>query len=319
MFKPGMLNKYNFINIISVAMAGVTGGLYLYTIYPYYFNHPVTSAILYVILFFMICVFAGRVKRSVWNMIENKWFYIIESLIFLGLPVYFIMHGYNNYWNIAGVLLLGYLIIYTSSNVRENIIRLEVFLISPVFYYGMIFQNSFFTEAIFAVSFLLLIDRMIDKNRIDHYFIMSAVILAFLVFINPFLGVLFIVFSTYRLRQDITRGVLFFLIACVAYYFMISLLKGQVTVLSLPFTNISIAILLPLILLLISAVYAGWISRNIYEVLFSSSLLMFITVLIYSSSLQVPRATLLSVIYPLFIFAIRDSNTKEYIGKILED
>lgn len=314
-----MLNKYNFINIISVAMAGVTGGLYLYTIYPYYFNHPITSAILYVILFFMICVFAGRVKRSVWNMIENKWFYIIESLIFLGLPVYFIMHGYNNYWNIAGVLLLGYLIIYTSSNVRENIIRLEVFLISPVFYYGMIFQSSFFTEAIFAISFLLLIDRMIDKDRIDHYFIMSAVILAFIVFINPFLGVLFIVFSTYRLRQGIKRGVLFLLIACVAYYFMISLLKGQVTVLSLPFSNISIAIILPLILLLISAVYAGWISRNIYEVLFSSSLLMFITVLIYNSTLQVPRANLLSVIYPLFIFAIRDSNTKEYIGKILED
>jgi hypothetical protein len=319
MFKPGILNKYNFINIISVGMASITGGLYLYIIYPFYFNRPVSSSLLYTFLLFMICLFAGRIKKSVWNRIDNKWFYIIESLIFLGLPTYFILQGFNNYWNTAGYLLLGYLLIYTSSTIRENITKLVIILLSPVYYYGMIFLNSFFTETIFAVSFLLLIDKMINKNMIDHYFIVSAIVLAFLVFINPFLGVLFLVYCTYRFSHDLKGGVLFLMISCVSYYFMISLLKKQIVVLSIPFNHFSIGIILLLTLILISAVYSGWICRNIYEVFFSSSILLFTTISIYDSSSRIPHATLLSVIYPLFIFAIRDYNSKEYLGLILED
>jgi hypothetical protein len=319
MFKPGMLNKHNVINILSASMAAITSGLYLFTIYPNYFSRPVTSSLLYAFLFFMICFFAGRIKKSVWNKIDNKWFYIIESLIFLGLPVYFIIHGFNNYWNTAGILLLGYLIIYTSSTIRENIIKLVIILLSPVYYYGMVFLNSFFTETIFAVSFLLLIDKMINKKMIDHYFIMSAIVLAFLIFINPFLGVLFLIFCIFHFRNTISRGILFLMICGVSYYFMITLLTNHVMVLSLPFTHLSIELIVLLLLLIILSVYSGWISRNIYEVFFSSSIQLFTTILIYGSSFQIPHATLLSVIYPLFIFSIRDYNSKEYIGLVLEE
>jgi uncharacterized membrane protein YkvI len=73
-------------------------------------------------------------------------------------------------------------------------------------------------------------------------------------------------------------------------------------------------------------VYSGWISRNIYEVFFSSSLIILITIIIYTLSNQFPFmpllntiAPLLSTIFPLLIFAVRDYDTEEYIGKILDD
>src|ERR1035437_5905278 len=238
-----MLNKHNFINIISSSLAGITGRLYLYTLFPDFFRHPVASTFLYAILFFMICFFAGRIKRSVWNILDKKWFYILESVIVLGLLAFSYIIGFFNYWNSAGIILLGYLIIYTSRTIRENIIKFIFFLLSPVFYYGLFFQNSFFTETIFAVSFLLLMDRIFIRGSIDHYFIMSSIILAFLVFINPFLAILLFVYAAYCFKQELKKGGQFLLIAAISFYFMESLLKNQVVVLSLPHLNISIWII----------------------------------------------------------------------------
>jgi hypothetical protein len=193
-------------------LPGITGGLYLYTLFPDYFKHPVASAFLYAIFFFMICLFAGRVKRSVWNLLGKKWLYTLEAVIVLALLAYSYINGVFNYWNSAGIILLGYLIIFTSRTIRENIIKFIFFLFSPVFYYGMFFHNSFFTETIFAVSFLLLMDRIFTRGSIDHYFIMSAIILAFLVFINPFLAILFFVFATYCFKQELKKGGCFYLL-----------------------------------------------------------------------------------------------------------
>jgi hypothetical protein len=274
----------------------------------------------------MICLFAGRIKRSVWDMLDKKWLYILESILVLGFLSFSFINGFFNYWNSAGVILLGYLIIFTSRTIRENIIKFIFFLLSPVFYYGMFFQNSYFTETLFAISFLLLMEKIFTKGSIDHYFIMSAIILAFLIFINPFLLVLFFVFCTYNFRQELSKWVQFFLIGTVAYYFIESFLKNQVVVLSLPHLNISIWMTILLILIFISAVYSGWISRNVYEVFFSSSLIIFITIIIYATSIQSSLMPLLNIItplfsaiFPLFIFAVRDYDTEEYIGKILDD
>jgi hypothetical protein len=321
-----MFNKFNFINIISASIAGIIGGLYLFTLFPDYFSHPVSSAVLYAIMFFMICLFAGRISRSVWNMIKEKWLYISESIIVLGMLAFSFTHGFFNYWNSAGVILLGYLIIFTSRTTRENIIKFIFLLLSPVFYYGIFFQNSFFTETIFAISFLLLMEKIYTRRGVDHYFIMSAIILAFLVFINPFLVILFFIFLAYNFRQELKKGGLFFLVAAVSFYFMESLLKNQVVVLSLPHLSPSVWMIILSILIFISAVYSGWISRNIYEVFFSSSLIILITILIYAISIQTPlilllytMTPLLSTIAPLLIFAIRDYDTEKYLGKILDD
>jgi hypothetical protein len=321
-----MLNKFNFINIISTSLAGITGSLYLYTLFPAYFQHPVSSALLYAILFFMICFFAGRIQISVWNMLDKKWFYILESILVLGLLGYFYINGNFNYWNSAGILLLGYLIIYTSSTIRENIIKFIFFLLSPVFYYGLLYQSSYFTETIFAVSFILLMDKIFTTGRIDHYFIMSAIILAFLVFINPFLSILFFVFCTHRFRQELKSGILFVLIAAVSYYFLRSFLKNQVLVLSVPHLNFSMWVIILLILIFVSAVYSGWISRNVYEVFFSSSVIILVAIIINGISIQLhfilflyTITPILSTIFPLLILSVRDYDTEKYIGKILDD
>src|ERR1035437_1400764 len=283
-----MLNKHNFINIISSSLAGITGGLYLYTLFPDYFRHPVASAFLYAFFFFMICLFAGRIKRSVWNMLDKKWFYILESILVVGLLAYSYSNGFFNYWNSAGIILLGYLIIYTSRTIRENIIKFIFFLLSPVFYYGLFFQKSFFTETIVAVSCVLLMDRIFIRGSIDRYFIMSSISLGFLVFINPFLSILFFVFVAYCFRQELNRGIQFLLISAVSFYFIESFLKNQVVVLSLPHLNISIWIIILLILIFVSTVYTGWISRNVYEVFFSSSLIILTTIIFYGISIRAP-------------------------------
>ena len=321
-----MFNKFNFINIISASLAGISGGLYLFTLFPDYFSHPIASSFLYAIFFFMICLFAGRISRSVWNVLDNKWLYIFESIIVIGMLAFSYMNSFFNYWNSAGVILLGYLIIYTSRTVRENVIKFIFFLLSPVFYYGLFFHNSFFTETIFAISFLLLMEKMFTKGTVDHYFVMSAIILAFLIFINPFLVLLFFIFAAYFFKQDLNKGWLFLLIAAAAYYFIKSLLINQVVVLSLPHMNISFWMILLLTLIFILAVYSGWISRNVYEVFFSSSLIILITILLYTFTFHVPLllriytlTPLLSTILPLLIFAVRDYDTEEYLGKILDD
>jgi hypothetical protein len=76
----------------------------------------------------------------------------------------------------------------------------------------------------------------------------------------------------------------------------------------------------------VTAVYTGWISRNVYEVFFSSSLIIFTTIILYGISIRAPLilllnfiTPLLSTIFPLLIFAVRDYNSEEYIGKILDD
>jgi hypothetical protein len=321
-----MFNKFNFINIISASLAGISGGLYLFTLFPDYFSHPIASSFMYAIFFFMICLFAGRITRSVWNVLDNKWLYVFEAIIVIGMLAFSYMNSFFNYWNSAGVVLLGYLIIYTSKTVRENIIKFILFLLSPVFYYGLFFHYSFFTETIFAISFLLLMEKMFTKSTIDHYFVMSAVILAFLIFINPFLAILIFVFTAYYFKQDLNKGGLFLLIAAIAYYFIKSLLINHVVVLSLPHMNISFWTVILSILMFVSAVYSGWISRNIYEVLFSSSLIILITLLLYAFAFQTSfliriytLTPLLSTILPLLIFAVRDYDTDEFLGKILDD
>ena len=321
-----MFNKFNFINIISASLAGISGGLYLFTLFPDYFSHPIASSFLYAVFFFMICMFAGRISRSIWNILNNKWLYIVESIIVIAMLGFSYMNSFFNYWNSAGVILLCYLIIYTSKTVRENIIKFIFFLLSPVFYYGLFFHNSFFTETIFAISFLLLMEKMFAKGTIDHYFVMSAIILAFLIFINPFLVILFFVFAAYYFKQDLKKGWLFLLIAVVAYYFIKSLLINQVVVLSLPHMNISFWMIILSMLIFVLTVYAGWISRNVYEVFFSSSLIILITILIYTFTFNAPLliriytlTPLLSTILPLLIFAVRDYDTEEYLGKILDD
>ena len=321
-----MLNKYNLINIISAALAGIIGGLYLYTIFPNLFTHPVQTSILYTILFFMICLFAGRIKRSVWKMLNKNWLNISESIFVIVLLLYSLKGDIFNYWNSAGIILAAYLIIFTSKTIRENTIKFIFFLVSPVFYYGLLYQNSFFTETIFAVSFLILIENIFSNRKIDHYFIMSAIVLSFLVFINPFLAILFIVFCSYHFRQEYKRGLLFLLIAVVAFYFINSFLKDQFMILSLHHLNISFGIILFLILIIISAIYSGWVSRNVYEVFFSSSIIILAAIIVYCISLNTPLilllltiTPLLSSIFPLLIFAVRDYETREYLGKILED
>jgi hypothetical protein len=321
-----MLNRYNFINIISSSLAGITGGLYLFTLFPDYFRHPVSAAFMYIIFFFMICVFAGRIKRSVWNLLNKNWLYILESILVLGLLAFSIFNGFFNYWNSAGIILLCYLIIFTSRTIRENIIKFTFFLLSPVFYYGIFFQNSFYTEAIFAISFLLLIEKLFSRESIDHYFIMSAIILAFLVFINPYLLILFFSFGVYKFRQELNRGLQFILIAAIAYYFIESFLNNQVRVLSLQDLTLSIWMIILSVLILLSAVYSGLISRTVYEVFFASSLIILAAIIIGGATIQVPftiflykTSPLLSITYPLLIFAIRDYDTEEYIGKILDD
>jgi hypothetical protein len=317
--KPGMLNRYNLINQISVALAGITGSLYLYKIFPIYFKHPASTALLYAVGFFMICFFAGRVKRTIWKSLDNNWFYALEGIIFLGFPVYSFLNGSFNYWDSAGIILLGYIIIFTSSTIRENIIKLIMVIISPVFYFGMIYQNSYFTETVFAISFLLLMDRIFKGGLIGHYFIMSALILAFLIFINPFLALLFIAFSTYSFRQNLKQEGAFLAIVFIAYYFLNSFLTNRISVLTLPLPAISIITAVLLILFLLLAVYSGWIGRTVYEIFFSSSVIMAVVILIFSSDLFSLNILFLSTLFPLLIFSVRDQDTKEYLGIILED
>jgi hypothetical protein len=314
-----MLNKFNFINIIAAAFAGITGGLYIYFIFPGYFSHPVSSSILFAIILFMICFFAGRIKRSTWAILDNKWFYIFESLIVVIIVVLSYLYGYRNYANEAGILLLGYLIIYHSRTVRENIIKFVLLLVSPIFYYGIVFGGGFFTETIFAVSFLLLMDKMFDRNKIDYNFILSAAVSGFLVLLNPFLSVLFLTFCAYKFRQDLIRGTVFIFAWGLSVYILNVLLNAQVKF--FPYDGFSLSawfILLTIILAVIS-LYSGWISRSIYEVFFTAGMFIFVTIIICLSSFNYYFPQILSAAYPLFIVAIRDFRSQKYTGKITDD
>jgi hypothetical protein len=314
-----MLNKSNIINIIAAALAAITGGLYIYIILPGYFSHPISTSLLYALLFFLICFFAGRVKRSIWAILDKKWFYIIESLIVVIIIVLSYAYGFRNYVNETGILMLGYLIIYHSRTVRENIIKFILFLISPVFYYGMVFGGSFFTETVFTVSLLMLMDKMFDRDKVDYNFILSAVISGFLVLINPFLSILILVFCIYRFRQDLLRGGTFILVWSVSVYVLNLLLRDHVKFFSFDGFSFSLLIILTIITIIAVSIYSGWISRSIYDVFFSAGIFIFIAMIICVGSLSYYFPQILSAAYPLFIVSIRDYRSQKQAGKIADD
>jgi len=314
-----MLNRFNIINILATALAGITGGLYLYIIFPTVFSHPVSSSILYAILLFMICFFAGRIKRSIWQTLDKKWFYILESLIVVTIIVISYIYGFRNYVNEAGIILLGYLIIYNSRTIRENIIKFILFLISPVFYIGIVYGGSYFTETIFAISFLLLMDNMFDRDKIDYNFILSAAVSGFLILFNPFLSVIILGFSAYRFRQDLLRGMIFIFLCGISVFALNLILKDQVKFFSPGGFNLSALAIMLIIILTGITFYTGWISRTIYEVFFSAGIFVFIAIIIFMSSFNYYFPQILSTTYPLFIVAIRDFRSHKYLGKITDD
>jgi hypothetical protein len=314
-----MFNKYNFINIGLAAIAGITGGIYLYDLFPGYFSHPATSGFLYAVLLFMICYFAGRTSRSTWKPLDNKWFYSAESVIIVLLIILSYMYGHFDYWNSAGILLLGYIIIYHSKTIRENIIKFVLVFISPVFYYGIIFHHSFFTETIFAAAFLLLMDFQSDSERKDYNLILSSVIIGFLAFINPLLSILFLVFLIYRFRQNWGKGIIFILTGILSYYFIVSFLSDHIRFLSLTGFDFPVWTFVIFGISVIAAIYSGWISRNIYEVFFSSALIIFMLIIICGFSIQSFFPQILSLAYPLLILGIRDYSSENYLGKKLVD
>jgi hypothetical protein len=97
------------------------------------------------------------------------------------------------------------------------------------------------------------------------------------------------------------------------------LLKGQVKFFPLAVFNFSVWIIILVILLSVGSLYAGWISRNIYEVFFSAGLFIFITIFICFGSLSNLFPQILSAAYPLFIVAIRDFRNQKFTGKVTDD
>lgn len=306
-----MFAKYNFINIISLLLAGGISSVYFYVLGVPFTRYIVAASLVYFIFFILILFLTGNIEREKYSFLKNKLFQFGEIFILLLLIFFSLVFRGLDYWSAAGMFILGLIIVFDSRSVRENVTRFILLIISPVFYTGLILQHGFFTEVIFFISFLIMAESFTKKKT---NYIITAAALGFISLFNPYLLILYTVFLFYFFRDNYIGGVMFAFISLLAY-FAIRLYLGMT--LSPAGISMETGYIIPA---LIVSVYVGFMVRSVREAVFLGGVLISVSVLIKFALFKYPEGILiLSAIYPMFIISLEDYRSEKWLGKILDN
>lgn len=310
-----MFKKYNFINIICLTAAGIISSVYFYIIGTPLTRYIIPASIIYFIFFILIFLLTGNIQRKNFTFLKNNVFITGEVIILLVFILTSFMLKELDYWNAAGIFILGLIIIFESSSLRENIVRFLFLIVSPVFYTGLLLKHAYFTEVIFFSAFIILAEKLLQHRKsLINYFI-TAASLGFILLFNPYLVLLYIIFSLYYFRMDLLKRGLPFIAATIVVVLILQYFMR------VPFYPEGVGLnyyqMIPLIIL---SIYAGLITRTIREVIFSAAILITIAVLVKMSSGNYGAVVLLlSTLFPMLIISSGDYKTEKWIGKILTD
>lgn len=310
-----MFNKYNFINIICLLLAGIISSVYFYIIGAALTRHIIPASIVYFIFFVLIFILTGNIQKKNFIFLKNKLFITGEFIILLVLIITALILRELDYWNSAGIFILGLIIIFESSSLRENIVRFLFLIVSPVFYTGLLLKHAYFTEVIFFCAFIILAEKILQHRKSAVNYFITAASLGFILLFNPYLILLYTVFFLYFFRMELLKKGLPFL--AVTVIFSILMLNTIKMDLYPDGMELNFGLMIPLIL---AAIYAGLITRNIREVVFSAAILILTAVIVKAVSGSYAIAILLlSTLFPMLIISSGDYRSEKWLGKILSD
>ena len=205
-------------------------------------------------------------------------------LFIISAPFYFLKNA--GYLESAGLIFYLGSVVYLSKTIRENILRIIILITSPVFYFSFVVRDELFFNMIIIIVLLLFTEKFFDPDKYSYKFELFGLLFGLLLSTRSVVGLVYAVYLTHLFKQNLPRGYLFIFLVLLAFYLTLVpfFLWDQISFsLYGPFAIQQKVAALPIwiaAVILIIAIYSGWIAANLQEVFFASGLVLFLAVLI---------------------------------------
>ena len=360
-----MFSKKHMINLSSILLIAGINGIYMliFTLKPSI--PPVFSAIAFILLFLLIIRSVNVIEINKFRFINKNSIttFLILLTILLTIVIFkftdrlphsqfigsvsdlynglFILNNTYSYpdnflgfakdilfTRILGVIgfiffWLSFLIL--SNSIKESIIKILFLIVTPVLYLSIIIIGEFVFMSSLVIMLTLLPEKYKSLKDNNLYMFLKLVVLIVLTYVN-ILAVLFtIIYAFYFFRNNVLKAAGFLMI-----YFMGVILFLYLTGISLYHFSFLGGLAWLLIICSIAALYIGWSVSNLYEVFFSSGVVIFLFIAALSLTDAVNKGfnyilsgeyglNLVTFILPVFFFlvSIHDYKVDKFLGKLI--
>ena len=205
-------------------------------------------------------------------------------LFIISAPFYFLKNV--GYLEVVGLIFYLGAVAFLSKTIKENLFRITILLLTPIFYYSFVVRDELFFNMMIIIVLILFAQRYFDPGKYSYKFEMFGLLFGLLLSTRSVAGMIYAVYLTYFFKQNLPRGYLFIFLILLAFYLTLVpfflwdqisfLLYGpfaiQQKVAALPVWTVAI--------ILVIAIYSGWVASNLQEVFFASGFVLFLSVLI---------------------------------------
>lgn len=316
-----MFTHKHIINLISVFIAALMGGIFISLSFPG--KYGLYAGPFYIFLYLFIIVTVERLIKGL-KIIKNSplrrnLLFIFSAALVIAviisvsftsrLPVYQLLPSFV--FNLFSYITLLYLLVSTSGSFPEAIVRVLMLLISPLSYSGLFSNESIALPVLLILMFLLLTSN--DKKRRLLLSVLALPVLVSAVYLTEpgreaFILPAFsaVVFSLYLFRQKLL-------------WLAISVGVIAAVLIILPSGDMGL-IMVPAVLVLLIALFAGWSASTPNEALFVSALMMVLYLLIsqFIANDWGQVLTSAGVIIPYLIFSVEDYRVDKFLGRVFQ-
>jgi hypothetical protein len=317
-----IFTKKQYINLISCLIIWFGGVLLIIKT----FDGPALKIIFYTIIFSTILIFIVR-KEKYYNSFLTKNILFLVMLIVTASAILLYRFEYIGYSSIVGFIILWLFIIYQSQNVKTSLIQLAVFLLSPALYSGMISFSGLFSLSMLVALSILISERIIKNIKFDWKFFLIAFLFGVTLSAHLLVGLIYTIYLIYLFRNGLSKGLYFVLTMLMSYALSKFLLdKGYITMAALQTNYFQLMPIWIVIILVIAAIYIGWIVSDLQEIFFTNGLILFsifklsvlIRVLQFGESRSEFDFSLLIMAIPFLVLSIKEYKVDKYLGKVLD-
>ena len=205
-------------------------------------------------------------------------------LFIISAPFYFLKNA--GYLEAAGLIFYLGSVVYLSRTIKENLLRIIILIISPVFYFSFVVRDELFFNMMIIIVLILFVQRYFDPEKYSYKFEIFGLLFGLLLSTRSVVGMVYAVYLTHLFKQNLPRGYLFIFLVLLAFYLTLVpfYLWDQISfILYGPFAIQQKVAALPIgivAVILVIAIYSGWIASNLQEVFFASGVVLFLAVLI---------------------------------------
>lgn len=266
-----IFTKKHYINLISCVIIWISGAVFIYKI----FDDPTLKIFFYSIIFPIVLILIERTEEYYKSFLTKNTLFLM-MLIVTAAAILLYRLEYIGYPSIVGFSILWLLIIYYSQIVKTSLLQLAVFLLSPVLYIEMISFSGLFSLIILVIVSIFISERFLDNKKLDWKFFLIAFLFGATLSVHLLVSLIYLIYLLYLFRNNITKGLAFFLLMLIAYTLLLFLSdKGYMTNTAAQTNYFRMIPVWIIILLFLVTLYVGWIVTDLHEVLFTSGIILF--------------------------------------------